>query len=133
MTKEEAQTEKKVSKSFINVLATLSILGFLSIISYTIFGKNIEIYIETLWLGIMGLGFIIESKPIALFKRIKNRLGERNFTAMTTFIVGALALIAGILSLPQINIQSPGFLAIKGIVSTIAIIFIIIQTWLIKG
>ena len=124
--------ENKISKAFVNILAILSILGFISIISYTLFNQNIDQYIEALWLGILGLGFIAESSPIELMKRIRNRLGERNFTAMTTLIVGVLALIAGILSLPQINIQNPSFLAVKGIMSIIAIIFIVIQTWILK-
>lgn len=124
--------ETKISKAFVNILAILSILGFTSIISSTILNINISQYIETLWLTILGLGFIIESSPIQLFRSIKNRLGERNFTATTTLIIGTLAVIAGILSLPQINIQNPSFLAIKGIMSIIAIIFIVIQTWIIK-
>ncbi len=124
--------ETNISKAFINILAILSILGFANIISYTLFNKDIIQYIETLWLTILGLGFIIESNPRQLFHSIRNNLGERNFTSTTTLIIGALAIIAGILSLPQINIQNPSFLAIKGIMSIIAIIFIIIQTWIIK-
>ncbi len=124
--------ETKISTSFINILAILSILGFTSIISYTLFNKNITQYVETLWLTILGLGFIIESAPIKLFHSIRNNLSQRNFTATTTLIIGTLAIIAGILSLPQINIQNPAFLAIKGIMSIIAIIFIIIQTWVLK-
>lgn len=124
--------ETKISTSFINILAILSILGFTSIISYTLFNKNITQYVETLWLTILGLGFIIESDPIKLFHSIRNNLSQRNFTATTTLIIGTLAIIAGILSLPQINIQNPAFLAIKGIMSIIAIIFIIIQTWVLK-
>jgi hypothetical protein len=137
MIKKEVQTippckENKVSKAFVTILAILSILGFISIISYTLFGKNIEGYVEALWLGILGFGFIVESNPPALIGRIRNKLGERNFTAMTTLIVGLLALIAGVLSLPQINIQNPVFLAVKGVMSIIAIVFIIIQTWILK-
>ncbi len=124
--------ETKISKAFVNILAILSILGFTSIVTLTIFNADMSHYIETLWLSILGLGFIIESNPIQLFKTIRNRLGERNFTATTTLIVGLLAVIAGILSLPQINIQASSFLAIKGIISIIAIIFIIVQTWILK-
>ena len=129
---ETAPAERKVSKAFVNILAILSILGFISIISYTLFNQHVEQYIEALWLGILGFGFIVESSPIQLMKRIRNKLGERNFTAMTTLVVGLLALVAGILSLPQINIQNPAFLAIKGIMSIIAIIFIAVQTWILK-
>lgn len=132
MVKKEVIKEEKVSRKFIDVLAIISILGFIGIISYTLFEKNIEKYIEALWFGIMGIGFIVEAHPIRLFKSIRNRLGERNFTATTTLIVGFLAIIAGILSIPAINIQNTSFLAIKGIMSIIAIIFIVIQTWIIK-
>lgn len=130
--KDDPQQETKISRAFVNILAILSILGFTSIISYTLFNINITQYIETLWLTILGLGFIIESKPIQLFHSIRHRLGEKNFTATTTLILGTLAVIAGILSLPQINIQTQAFLAVKGIISIIAILFIIIQTWILK-
>lgn len=132
MKEDEPTNQTKISKPFVNILAILSILGFTSIISHTLFNTDISQYIETLWLTILGLGFIIESHPIQIFGSIKNRFQERNFTATTTFTIGLLAIIAGILSLPQINIQSPAFLAIKGIMSIIAIIFIIIQTWILK-
>jgi hypothetical protein len=124
--------ETKVSRAFVNILAIISILGFLSIISYSLFGRNIDQYVEAFWLGILGFGFIVESSPVDLMGRLKNKLGERNFTAMTTLIVGLLALIAGVLSLPQINIQNPAFLAVKGVMSIIAVVFIIIQTWILR-
>ena len=132
MKEDEPTNQTKISKPFVNILAILSILGFTSIISHTLLNTDISQYIETLWLTILVLGFIIESHPLQIFSSIKNRFQERNFTATTTFIIGLLAIIAGVLSLPQINIQSPGFLAIKGIMSIIAIIFIIIQTWILK-
>jgi hypothetical protein len=133
--------ETKTSTAFTNILAILSIIGFASIISSSLLSINIDQYIETLWLTILGLGFIIESSPIQLFKTIRSQLGERNFTATTTLTIGLLAVIAGILSIPgltkvipwvQIIILAPSFPAIKGIISIIAIIFIIIQTWVLK-
>lgn len=127
--KEETRT---ISEPFVNILAILSIASFASIISEAIFNFNVYAYTETLWLTILGIGFIIESSPIQLFHSIRHRLGERNFTATTTLIIGLLAIIAGILSLPQIALQNQTFLAIKGIMSIIAIIFIIVQTWVIK-
>lgn len=124
--------ETKISHAFVNILAILSILGFVSIISYTIFGINMAPYIETLWLTILGTGFIIESNPMKLFHSVKNRLEEKNFTATTTLVIGSIAVLAGILSLPQIAIQNQVFLGLKGIMSIIAITFIVVQTWVIK-
>lgn len=130
--KEAKKEETNISKAFVNILSILSIVGFASIISETLLNFDISAYIETLWLSILGLGFIIESSPVQLYKSIRHRLGEKNFTSITTLIVGTLAVIAGILSLPQINIQTTAFLAVKGIMSIVAVIFIIIQTWVIK-
>ena len=124
--------ETNISKPFVNILAILSITSFASIITETIFNRTIIQYTETLWLTILGIGFIIEANPKRLLHSIRHKLGEKNFTATTTLIVGTLAIVAGILSLPQIAIQNPTFLAIKGIMSIVAIIFIIIQTWVIK-
>jgi hypothetical protein len=47
-------------------------------------------------------------------------------------VVGIIAIIAAILSIPQIGIENPTFLAIKGIISILAVVFIIIQTWISK-
>jgi hypothetical protein len=124
--------ETHISKAFVNTLSILSILGFIGIISYTLLNRNISQYIEALWLIILGIGFVYESSPLKLFHNIKHRLSEKNFTATTTLTIGTLAILAGILTLPQLTIQNPGFLAIKGIISIIAIIFIIIQTWILK-
>jgi hypothetical protein len=124
--------ETKISNAFVNILVILSILGFTSIISYTLLDKDITRYVETLWLIILGIGFIVEANPNQLFHSIKNKLKQENFTATTTLIIGILAVITGILSLPQINIQNSAFLALKGIMSIIAVIFIIIQTWILE-
>lgn len=130
--RENPVRETKISHAFVNILAVLSIIGFISIISHTIFGINMTPYMETLWLGILGTGFIIESNPKKLFHSIKNRLEEKNFSSTTTLVIGILAVTAGIFSLPQIAIQNQAFLGLKGIMSIIAITFIIFQTWVIK-
>lgn len=110
-------------------LAIVSILGFVSIISYTLFNKDISMYVESLWMFIIGTGLIAEASWKKL-KTLDKGLNSNNFTHLTTIIIGIIAIIAGILSFPSINIQNPSFLAIKGIISIIAIIFIIIQTWI---
>ena len=127
-----AYSNTGISTPFVNVLAIISILGFAGIISLALFTKNIESYIESFWLMIMGFGFMIESSPIQLYESIQNKLTNRNFSSLTTFIVGVIAALAGLLSLPEIGIQSQAFEAIKGVISIIAIIFIIVQTWVIK-
>ncbi len=122
--------EFRVSKPFVIILSIVSIIGFLGIITRTLFLVNLDYYVESLWFLILGIGFIIESNPKRLFKKIDDTLNERNFSSITTLIVGALATIAGILTFLQI--KSPAFEAVQGLISIIAIIFIIIQTWVIK-
>ena len=110
----------------------MSIIGFLSIVVESFFYWSFAGYIETLWLFTLGGGLILESNVRQLMK-IKNKgLTSENLGKITMMIVGSIAIIAGFLSLPQIHLKHPVFLAIKGIVSILAIIFIIIQTWIAK-
>ena len=124
--------KSKASRNFVIALSVVSIIGFLSIITESFFSFSIGEYIETLWLFALGMGLILETS-ISELKKIKRRgLTSEMLGKITMMIVGIIAMIAAILSLPQINIQSPTFLAIKGIISILAIIFIIIQTWISK-
>lgn len=120
------------SNQFITMLAIVSIIGFLGIISETLFDFNFEFYVEALLMFVIGIGLVLEGK-LSTFMRIKSEgLTPINFTHLVTVIIGIVAALAGVFSLPQIRIETQGFLAIKGIVSVIAIIVIIIQTWIIE-
>lgn len=132
--KEEKKAEQKVlknktSRNFVIALSVVSIIGFLSIVLDTIFSVKINDYIETLWLIALGIGLIFETS-LAELKKVKVKgLTADLLGKITMLIIGSIAVIAGILSLPQIAIQNPVFFAVKGIVSILAIIFIILQTW----
>jgi hypothetical protein len=129
--KEQINGKIKVSQKFISALAIVSILGFLGIISQSFFDFNLEGYIESLLMFIIGIGLIIESK-LRRLKSLGNGITSNNVTHLTTIIIGSIAIIAGIFSFPWIKITFPGFIAIKGIISIIAIVIIIIQTWIIE-
>lgn len=124
--------KSKASKAFVAVLAIVSILGFSAIISESWFEFILTPYVEALILLVMGTGFIIEAEPRILFKNRKD-IDKRNFGRITTFVIGALAALAGLLSFPFINVQHYVFLSIKGVISFIAIIFIAIETWVVKN
>src|SRR3989344_6895902 len=112
------------SNKFVSTLAIVSIVGFVGIVSYTLFGKDINNYVEAFWIFVIGVGLLIESKAWTL-KRIKEEgFTHSNFVNLTTGIVGVIAIIAGILSLPPIRVDTPGFLAVKGIMGIIAIVVI---------
>jgi len=122
----------KASKSFVIALSVVSIIGFLSIVLESLFYVKINNYIETLWLITLGIGLILEISLRKLKKVKTEGLTPEVLGELTMLIVGSFAVIAGFLSLPQINIQNPSFLAIKGIISILAILFIILQTWITK-
>ncbi len=125
----EKVRRKGTSRNFVIALSIVSIIGFLSIVLESLFYVKIGDYIETLWLITLGVGLILETSLKELKKIKKAGLTPEILGKITMIIVGSIAAIAGILSLPQIEIQNPSFLAVKGIVSILAIIFIILQTW----
>lgn len=126
------KTEEKPTNYFVQVLAIVSIMGFLTILSKSWFEFELSIYVEALTLLFLGLGFIMESEPRVLFSKDVT-INKRNFSRLTTFTIGAIAAIAGFLSFPFINVQHFVFLAIKGVIAFIAIVFIAVETWIIKN
>ena len=120
-----------VSESFVIALAVVSIIGFGGIVSESLFGENINPYTESLLMIVIGVGLIIEAEIKKLKNLKKEGLTPGNFTHLTTAIIGLFAFFSGLLSFPMIDVQNPSFLATKGIISVIAIVFIIIQTWIV--
>ena len=131
ISKKERET-KKISRIFVIALSLISIFGFISIISENLFSVSIEFLIQPLWLIIMGTAFIIEAKPKVLFTQLRETLDETNFNRITTFIIGLFALVSGILTMPIFQVDHFIFSAMKGLVSFVAIVFIIVETWVIQ-
>ena len=123
----------KVSQRFVTALAIVSILEFTGITSKTLFAYNLDAYLEALWMFIIGIGLSIEIQLKKLKLIPKQGLTRDNITNLITVIIGVVAIIAGIFSFPSIRIENPSFLAVKGIISIIAIVIIIIQTWIIDS
>ena len=127
--KKKKKEKSSASRNFVIALSIVSIIGFLSIITQSLFNFSFETYIESLWLITLGVALILETS-INELKEIKKRgLTPNMLGKVTMIVVGAIAIIAAILSIPQIGIENPTFLAIKGIISILAVVFIIIQTW----
>ena len=129
----ESFANKKVNVShvFILALAIVSILGFIGIMTESFFEFNMTTYIEALLMLIIGIALIIEAK-IKSLRTLARGFNSNNFAHLVTAIIGAVAIVAGIFTFPPIAFNSPAFIAIKGILSIIAIAIIIIQTWVIK-
>lgn len=122
--------EVRISQKFVTALAVVSILGFLGIVSESLFGFDMSDYIESFLMFIIGGGLALEAK-VKKLKSLKRGITSNNITHLTTIIIGIVAIMAGIFSFPSIKITHPSFLAIKGIISLIAIVVVIIQTWII--
>jgi len=138
MPRKKPQTKKQVKKKkekrkiaigFASILAIVSIIGFLDITLTSFFEFSFQSYMSFFWLCLMGVGFIIISKP----KRLIRQKKDDSVTDITALVVGVLAIIAGVLSLPFLAISHPVFFAIKGVISIIAIIFIALETWVVKN
>ena len=122
----------KASHKFITILSIISILGFIGIVSRTLFGFDLGVHVEAFWMIIIGIGFLFETNVQSLKNISKEGLTSNNFAHLITVTIGVLAFIAGIFSLPGIMVESSAFVAIKGILSVIAIIVIVVQTWFVE-
>jgi hypothetical protein len=126
-TKKAFVKNRRIFFGFSAVLAAVSIVGFLDIVLKSFFQISFSEYIDFIWLVFMGIGFILIAKPNTLVKRKTEPIAE-----LTALVIGILAIIAGVLSIPILKIDHPVFIAMKGVISLIAIIFIILETWLRK-
>jgi len=122
----------RVSRVFLIALSVVSILGFVGIISISFFETNINLYIDAMLMLIIGLALVLEAQVKEL-KSIAQGLNSTNFSRLITFIIGSLAVIAGFFSLPEFAFENSVFSAVKGILAIIAIVIIIVQTWIVKA
>jgi len=131
---EAAHRFQKITAShrFIIALALVSIIGFSGIVSQTLFNYDLSGYVEAALLIVIGTGLIAESRVKTLTLIKEEGLTPTNFTHLTTVIIGLIAVLTGVFSIPLLRIDSSGFLAVKGIIALIAIIIIIIQTWVVE-
>lgn len=125
------EASKPTSQKFIIALSIVSIAGFLSIVMETIFNFSLDVYLDFVLMLTVGIGLLVDANFHTL-KTLRHGLTPDNFTHLIVAVIGFLAILAGIFSLPQILVEHPLFLSIKGIISIIAILVIIVQTWFTK-
>ena len=124
--------KSKLSHKFVMILAVVSILGFAGIVSETIFNKDISMHIHSLWLIVIGVGMILEAQIKSLWKLREQGLTPNNFTHLITLVIGIITILAGTFSFPIFGIINPSFHAVRGVISIVAIIVIVVQTWLVE-
>lgn len=119
-------------RRFLIALSVVSIIGFVGIFFQTIIGKNIAEYVEAAWLFVLAVGFLIEVNYSSLKDIGESGLTRQVFAHLSTLVLALFAVAAGLFSLPGIRFENPGFVAVKGILALIAILVIIIQTWVVE-
>ena len=120
---------RATSKAFLTSLALFSILGFLAVLSEVFFEFNLSMYTKSLLLIIIGFGFMVEGQVRMWKSQFKGGLTSNEFTHLITGIIGILAVILGILNFFLTGVI---FNTMIGIVAAIAIIAIVIETWVVK-
>jgi len=92
------ERRSKASRNFIISLSIVSIIGFLSIVTESLFNYSIADYVESAWLLALGLGLILETS-ISELKRIKNKgMTSEMLGKVTMIVVGTMAIIASLFS-----------------------------------
>jgi hypothetical protein len=125
-------SKKIVSTKFLTMMSLVSLIGFFGIAMKTLFEQDVDAYVEISWLLLLGLELVLESDLKSMLRIKKTGLTSEKFTKLVTAVIGFIAILTGILLLPQIGLRTPALLAIQGVISVVAIIFIILQTWVLK-
>ena len=120
---------RKVTPTFLYSLAIVSILGFSAIILKSFFEMDfLTTNMSSLILIVLGFGLVFEGKIKKWLKFKRGGIQGDEITHIVTGVVGFLAIITGVIDLliDHINIE-----AIKGIIAVIAVVIIIVQTWVV--
>lgn len=126
---------RKGAKTFISLLAVVSIIGFATILVNAFTGINLGPWADALLFILIGTGLIVIGGVRMLFKYFDNGLETDEISKIFTIAGGLLAIVIGLLSLPlgflePLNV--PAFDGIRGFIALFAIILIAVQTWLRK-
>ena len=122
--------KSKITNTFLYALAVISIIGFLGIIGNVWFDFSfITDNAASLILIVLGFGLIAESQIRKWKDMPKGGISSNELSHIVTGIVGLLAIFVGILTL--IGFSGSTLLATQGIISVIAIIVIILETWVV--
>ena len=124
---------KKGYKKFLFFLIMIDLTWFGSVVLDNLFGFSLQDYGEFAWTFLFAMALIFMSDLKRIFRMGVEGFNSENFSSLATFIIGIIALIISILSLPQIAIESPVMNAVKGIIALIAIIYVFLDALVIKS
>jgi hypothetical protein len=128
-----AEKEKpKEATKFAGIMSLISIIGFANIITQSLFEISITPYFNSVLLFLIGIGFMMAARPKNLYEGSKRYFTETSVARLTTFVIGLLSIAASVLTLPEVSLVHPALETIKSIISVIAILFIVFQTWVLE-
>ena len=121
----------KISSALGYSLAIISIVGFLGIIASVFAGFDfITQNTAGIILIVLGFGLAVEGQ-IKKWKQFKgDGYSSTEITHVITGLIGIIAVFVGFLSL--IGLSGATLLATQGIISIIAVVIIILQTWVVE-
>lgn len=123
---------RKGYQKFLFFLVMIDLVGFGSIIADNFFDINLIAYGEFAWILLFSFAMIMLSDINKLISLGEKSFRSEHFASLVTCIIGIMAFFVAILSLPQINLTSPVIDSVKGIISIIAIVYIILEAWVIQ-
>jgi hypothetical protein len=121
----------KISTALGYSLAIISIIGFLGIIASVFAGFDfITENTAGIILVVLGFGLAVEGQ-IKKWRDFKgDGYSSTEITHVITGLLGIIAVFTGLLSL--IGLSGKTLLALQGIISVIAVVIIILQTWVVE-
>jgi len=123
---------KKGYKKFLFFLIMIDLTWFGSVVLDNLFGLSFQDYGEFAWTFLFAAALILMSDLKRIARMGVEGFDAENFSSLATFIIGIVALITAILSLPQIAVESPTMNATKGIIALIAIIYVFLDALILK-
>lgn len=119
----------KAKPPLLIAMAIGSLLGFIAIILNQLGIYDISPFITELLFVILGIGLVFEGDIKRFIRFVQGKMKFKDASAkVTTLIVGFASIAVGALSLLNINIEQLS--SLKLIVSLIAVVIIILETFL---
>ncbi len=119
----------KTTTGFDTALTFYSLFGFLAIVLIWLFAFDITEWAIPVLMVSAGIAFLYDGN----IRRIlaDRKIESNEIAGFVTVVIGALAIIVGILSIPLFEIQSATLIVVTGIIALISIVTIVIQRWII--
>jgi len=139
MSKKKFNPLKNLAKlQFQDFLAVVSVLGFLTIFVASIYSAlDIGPWVDGLLFIIIGVALMLSGGVQVLFRMLEDGLTNKEITKILTILVGLTSFLVGIFTFPIDAFRGlqtvPVVGGIKTIISALAIIIIVADSWISKS